>query len=717
MSRRSPWAVLAVLSLIGSLLALSAGPATGRNGEADDRALYSACLGSALEPAGFRDVGSGSVAEDAINCMANYGIMPGTSPGIFQPRLGVTREQMALFLVRAAEPAGIELPRVRNHGFTDIGGLSSEVRDAINQIAELRITLGTTTTTTFSPHRVVNRRQMAQFLTRFLDLAVIGEGGVSVESVVPDDTQFDDIRKLPHDPYDAIRLLYELGVTTGTTATTFSPDQPVTRSQMALFISRMLAHTNARPAGVTMQVEDPSITAGDSVDLVISVRDEDHQPVVDASVDLFYIPEGEDGFASTGRCTSKAVLEGGDTRCVIDLGDEVTDGDGNLFYTVIIEESLEMFAWTGDRGDRFDLDDTPHASLEFGVSKSAENFLVTDDLPEGAIKVPFGRTVTFTFQLVDEDENPVAEQDVEIRIETVEENDGRRIRDRVKTYDTDSSGRVELSFRLTDPDSNDPDRDGELNLDVLRSDVDPIDKTAVRILIGSHRLRWSDDDDKPTTLLLEQSSDFSSATTSGSGGRNRVTATLLDQYGDTVRGKRVHFTSDDEDGLWHKDGVLEEAQNPYRKTTSSQGIASATYTRKSAGPGTEIIYARTEGVSIEQIEHYWVKDAPEGETTTGEVLHHDADSGTVVLKPSTGGPYLVTYDSDDQFNDTKSVCRQELAEDGTCPGNNYDRVVEPERYTDFKEGLEEGDDLTAVIDTDDPDDGELLHEELRILRR
>ena len=684
MSRRSPWAVLAVLSLVASLLALAAGPATGRNGEADDRALYSACLGTALEPAGFPDVGSGSFAEDAINCMANYGIMPGTPSGIFQPRLEVTREQMALFLVRAAEPAGIELPSVRDYGFTDIGGLPSEVRDAINQIAELRITLGTTTTT-FSPHRVVNRRQMAQFLTRFLDLAVIGEGGVSVESVVPDDTQFDDIRKIHPDPYEAIRLLYELGVTTGTTTTTFSPDQPVTRSQMALFIDRMLAHTNARPAGISMQVEDPSITAGDSVDLVISVRDEDYQPVVDASVDLFYVPGGEDGFVSSGRCSSKAVIEWGDTRCAIDLGDELTDGDGNLFYTVIIEESLEMFAWTGDLRDRFDVEGTDHASLEITVSKSAEKFLVTDDLPEGATKVPFGRTVTFTFQLVDEDENPVAEEDVEIKLETVEENDGRRIRDRTRTYDTDSSGKVELPFRLTDPDSDDNDRDGRLNIVVLRSDVDPLDRTAVKILTGSHRLRWSDDDDIASTLLLEQSSVFSSR----NGGHNRVTATLLDQYGDPVRRKRVHFTSDKEDGLWHKEGVVDEAKSAYRKTTSPRGIARVSYTWDSDVSATETIYADYEDVPIEQIVHYWVDEIPEGETTTGEVVHHDPDRDKIVIEDDLGNLYVVTYYANDRFNDSSD---------------------DPIRYKAFKEalkdrdGIKAGDEIRAVIDTTDSDD-------------
>ena len=450
MSRRSPLAVLAVLSLVGSLLALSTGPVTAKNGEADEVALYTACLGSALEPAGFRDVTSGGVAEDAINCMANYGIMPEIMPGIFRPRLGVTREQMALFLIRAAEPAGIELPEVEDYGFEDIDDLPRETRDAINQLVELRITLGRTARS-FDPHTVVNRRQMAQFLTRFLGEAPVAEGGVNIDSVVPDDRVFDDIRDLPHDPYDAIRLLYELGITKGTTATTYGPDEPVTRAQMALFISRILAHTNARPAGITAQVEEYSVIAGDTVELIIAVRDEDNLPVADASVDMFYIPKGREGFLGNGRCTSRVVFEWGDNRCVVDVGDETTDGDGNIYYTMAVDETREVYVWTGDRGDRFVLGDTDHFSLELTTSKNAETFLLTDDMPEGARVVPFGTTVTFTFQLVDEDENPVAEEDVDIRIETFEEHDGRRLRERIRTYSTDLDGKVQLSFRITTP--------------------------------------------------------------------------------------------------------------------------------------------------------------------------------------------------------------------------------------------------------------------------
>ena len=678
-SLRSRLAVPVLTVLVGSLLALSVAPAMGRNGEADDLPLYSACVGSALASAGFRDVPSGSVSEDAINCMVHYGIMLETSPRRFLPRLGVTRQQMALFLIRAAGPAGIEVPRARDQGFRDVAGLPREVRDSINQLADLRITMGATAST-FSPDRVVNRRQMAQFLTRFLALTPIGEGGVHVDAVSPDDTQFRDIRDLPHDPYDAIRLLYELGVTAGTTATTFGPDEPVTRGQMALFISRMLAHTNARPAGITMQTEDIEVTAGDTIDLVISVRDRDHEPVDDAPIDLFFVPEDDDGFTSTGKCSTNAVLEEGDLRCSIDSGDLTTDADGNLVYTMIVDEGLEVFAWTGDERDRFDIDRTRYASIAFGASEGPAYFLFTDDLPRGAEKVPFGVTVTFIFQLIDEDGDPVALEDAELRIETVERNDSSEIRRRTRNYRTDEDGRVELSFRLTDPSSRRDDPDGELRLDVEREEYDVIDETQVEILSGSNRLYWSDEDDVPTKLLLDQTSIYSAATDTGSGGRNRVTATLIDQYGSPIRGERIHFTSDDPEGLW-EDG--DEAQEDFQKRTSSRGVATVTYQRDSDASGIETItvFADDPDDDVDaSLEHYWVKDIPDGRTVMGRVLDFDTNRNSIVIDDDSSDTiYVIHYDDEDQFNDA----------DGTI------------RYYEFEEELDKGDTIEVEIDTND----------------
>ena len=310
---------------------------------------------------------------------------------------------------------------------------------------------------------------MVQFLARFLDIAPAGEGGVHISDVDPDDEQFLDIDELPHGPYDAIQALFELGVTNGTSRTRFSPERTVTRAQMAMFISRMLAHTNARPAGVTMQAETTTVISGDTVDLVVSVRNSRHQPVEDALVDLFSAESPDRAFNSTGTCTSRVTSEFGNDSCEIDFSDEITDFDGNVPYTVPIDGDSVLWAWTGDLGERFDADRDDAASVAFTAKKEAVNLLVTDDLHVETRKVEFGDWVTITFQAVDDEDNPVAEEDVEVRILIVEKSDGRT-RDRTNTYDTDSSGQFELRFRHTDPDSRGGDR-ATVDLTIRNTDL------------------------------------------------------------------------------------------------------------------------------------------------------------------------------------------------------------------------------------------------------
>ncbi len=692
MRQRPASVVLIMLALVGSLVLVPVGPVAGKDGEPDYLAKHSACVGPATAASGFSDVPSGSVSEAAINCMAYYGIIPGVTSTTFTPRVGVTREQMALFLIRAAGPAGVDVPAARNYGFEDIGDLPRSTQSSINQLVALGITSGTTDRT-FSPDDVVSRRQMAVFLTRFLEVALVGPGGYRIERVVPDDRLFDDIEVLPHTPYRAIRSLYELGVTAGTSVNQFSPDAPVTRAQMAMFMSRMLGHTNARPAGLTMQADETAVISGNSVDYVISVRDQGFRPITDALVEVFHVPANQVGFRSDGRCTSQVVNDfGGDTVCVIDLSDELTDIDGNLPLATFVDYSRTAYAWTGDRSDRFDHNDPGgYAEVEFTVSKPAAAAVLTDDMPAHALAVPFGRAVEFTFQLVDEDDAVVAEEGVQIRVQTIEESDGRR-RDRINTYETDETGTVTIRYRLTDPDSAIGSRDGLLKLDVVRAGVSRvIDRSTVKVLTGANRVRWSDGLSQPSVLVLEQSSTYSTASSVGQGGSNRVTATLLDQYGSPERGERVHFISNDQDGLgWN---TADAARSAHRRTTNNRGVATVTYYRDSAASGIEAIDAFTEAtrtgnrIDASAIDHYWVKPAPRGGTepfvrVQGVVRFFDPVRDEVVIDGSDG-LFMFTYDAVDHFQ----------------------QAGDPRSMAAFEADLREGDSLVvrANRDEDQPD--------------
>ena len=88
------------------------------------------------------------------------------------------------------------------------------------------------TATTYEPSSNIPRWQMALYLTRTMDVVgqTLGTGA---------DQSFTDIGGYSAAIQTAINQLAQSGVTLGTTATTYSPDDNVTREQMAIFLNRM----------------------------------------------------------------------------------------------------------------------------------------------------------------------------------------------------------------------------------------------------------------------------------------------------------------------------------------------------------------------------------------------------------------------------------------------------------------------------------------------
>ncbi|MDP7092676.1 MAG: S-layer homology domain-containing protein, partial [Candidatus Thalassarchaeaceae archaeon] len=93
-----------------------------------------------------------------------------------------------------------------------------------------------------SPTDSVTRWQMALFLTRALAPAggTLGAGA---------DQGFTDISGKSVEIQTAVNQIKQLGITVGKTATTFAPDDYVTREEMALFMSRLLKASQTGPGG------------------------------------------------------------------------------------------------------------------------------------------------------------------------------------------------------------------------------------------------------------------------------------------------------------------------------------------------------------------------------------------------------------------------------------------------------------------------------------
>ena len=115
------------------------------------------------------------------------------------------------------------------HPFTDVSA-SSFAADSVACIFNLGITTGTTATT-YSPSDLVTREQMAAFLARLWD--AVGEP-CDLWSVPFADVAVDSFAA------PGVSCIAQLGITTGTSETTYSPSDLVTREQMAAFLARLL---------------------------------------------------------------------------------------------------------------------------------------------------------------------------------------------------------------------------------------------------------------------------------------------------------------------------------------------------------------------------------------------------------------------------------------------------------------------------------------------
>lgn len=123
---------------------------------------------------------------------------------------------------RFACPPGLTTP------FTDVAG--SVHQQAIACAVHHQLT-GGTSPTTYGPAQPVTRGQLATFVARLLRTDSLG-----VPPAPP--AGFADTAGSPHER--SIDAVVALGVATGTSPTTFSPDQPVTRAQLATVLARTL---------------------------------------------------------------------------------------------------------------------------------------------------------------------------------------------------------------------------------------------------------------------------------------------------------------------------------------------------------------------------------------------------------------------------------------------------------------------------------------------
>ena len=179
----------------------------------------------------FTDLGDASDAHrDDIRRIYGLGITAGTSDTTFSPGMPVSLPQAASFLARLFEAVEGGDPPLAETSFTDLGEAAEAHGHDIRRIYGLGIIAGEPFTTV-SSDACVARGRMAALLARF-HAVVTGSLAPTVE------TPFTDLHGGATAPSGDISRIYGLGITEGTSRTTYSPDACTTRQQMASFMAR-----------------------------------------------------------------------------------------------------------------------------------------------------------------------------------------------------------------------------------------------------------------------------------------------------------------------------------------------------------------------------------------------------------------------------------------------------------------------------------------------
>ncbi len=180
---------------------------------------------SRLSPYTFADVVPDAFAWSQVETLAAFAITSGCTADLYCPDASVTRAQMAVFLLKTDEGSGY-LPPSCQGIFSDVA-CPSLFADWIEELAVRGITAGCSPSG-YCPDDPVTRAQMAVFLLKTVEGA--GYSPPACTGV------FADVA-CPSLFADWIEELADRGITAGCSPTDYCPDDPVTRAQMAVFLT------------------------------------------------------------------------------------------------------------------------------------------------------------------------------------------------------------------------------------------------------------------------------------------------------------------------------------------------------------------------------------------------------------------------------------------------------------------------------------------------
>ena len=178
----------------------------------------------------FSDVETASPYFDYINVLNTWQITVGcaVAPARFCPADQVTRGQLGVFLIRAM--FGNTFSYTTTPYFTDVPA-NHPYFSYIQKLRDLGITVGCTATT-FCVNDPVTRAQAAVFIVRGKLRGLFGDN-----FTYPATPFFNDV-SITATEFPYVQKMFEMGITSGCTVSSFCPLDILTRQQVAVFVTR-----------------------------------------------------------------------------------------------------------------------------------------------------------------------------------------------------------------------------------------------------------------------------------------------------------------------------------------------------------------------------------------------------------------------------------------------------------------------------------------------
>jgi hypothetical protein len=416
---------------------------------------------------------------------------------------------------------------------------------------------------------------------------------------------------------------------------------------MSLFLTRLAAHMNVRPAGVNLQIAPMSgnniVPSALTSDWAVTSRTAEFKPAANTVVDLWIFTSSSTSVLSTpfktdGTCNvPNAQITGVFNPCVLDVGDLITNGDGNtavLPLNTTNPNTYDVYAWTGATGAKFDVDTTTYSMVTVKPDTAADGYTFKLDGYNDNGTYKFGTTATWVIQVTSADK-PIAEAGWTFTLSTDENVDGVTAGQTGLKLKTDANGQVVITKSYSDPSTT------ATNTATFKGTITAATVGAIDAGVNNLTATWLDAAQVATDVVVSTPTEYK-IVNNPAPTPNMVTALVTDQYGNPMSGVAVALTSNQAAGLSAGNTV----------TTGSDGKASIGYNWTVTTEDHEVITANAGGPS-DTADFYWVFKAVSGVLTSGGVQNintRDLVNKAFVANAAPTGDYTVwTWKAGDTY--------------------------------------------------------------------